>query len=322
MFKKIMIWILIIAVGLAALVFLGPREPVDETISFNKADLGADLEAYLQKQEARFSDIIKGAEKEIVWADGATKGQTEWAVIYIHGFSATKEETRPMPDLVAQALGANLYFTRLAGHGRSGDAMGDPQVNHWLNDVVEAIHIGEQLGKKILLIGVSTGGSLITWAANKPDLMQQVEGIVQISPNFGVQAAGSEILSIPWAEYLTPMIVGSERSWEAHNEEHQKWWSTRYPSVALLPMAASINLARSLDHKKIDVPAFFIWSPKDTVIVPKLVEDVAQNWGEGADTMKIEESDDPNNHVIAGRILSPSTTDTVADSIIEWAESL
>ncbi|MDD4273595.1 MAG: hypothetical protein PHG14_07705 [Desulfobacter postgatei] len=38
--------------------------------------------------------------------------------VYIHGFSATRKETAPLSDLVAKTLNANLFYTRLSGHGR------------------------------------------------------------------------------------------------------------------------------------------------------------------------------------------------------------
>ena len=62
--------------------------------------------------------------------------QTQWAVVYIHGFSASRMETAPLADTIATALGANLFYARLAGHGRGGAAMGEPSVQDWLADGV------------------------------------------------------------------------------------------------------------------------------------------------------------------------------------------
>ena len=72
-------------------------------------------------------DIRPGLQKEIVWANPATKTKTPLAIVYIHGFSASKGEVRPLPDKVASALGANLFFTRLTGHGEDGAAMAEGQ---------------------------------------------------------------------------------------------------------------------------------------------------------------------------------------------------
>jgi esterase/lipase len=63
-----------------------------------------------------------------VWAN-PDKTKTPCAIVYLHGFSATRQETAPLSDLVAAQLGAYLYYTRLAGHGRGGEAMAEPYAN-------------------------------------------------------------------------------------------------------------------------------------------------------------------------------------------------
>jgi len=136
------------AIGFVAIVLLisvfGPRPRVDWTITFSPEDLGADLDAYLSESEALFENIREGAQKEIIWA--GTPGEvTPFSVVYVHGFSASKGEIRPVPDNVAEALGANLFFTRLTGHGQDGDALGRVTANDWLNDVAEALAIAEEV---------------------------------------------------------------------------------------------------------------------------------------------------------------------------------
>ena len=79
---------------------------------------------------------------------------------------------RPLPDKVAAALGANLFYTRLTGHGQDGAAMAEGSVNAWINDYAEAIAIGRAIGDKVVVIGTSTGASLATWAASQPALAQ------------------------------------------------------------------------------------------------------------------------------------------------------
>lgn len=82
----------------------------------------ATIEVTLAAQEAEVPHLCKGCEKRIIWAQ-APAAKTTYCVLYIHGFSATGEELRPLPDMIAQGLGANIYFTCLTGHGQNGDAM-------------------------------------------------------------------------------------------------------------------------------------------------------------------------------------------------------
>ena len=80
------------------------------------------LDGYLRQSESRVSGIRPGCEKKIAWHNGQRR-QRELAIVYIHGFSASRMETWPLCDRLAEAIGANLFYTRLTGHGQDGDAM-------------------------------------------------------------------------------------------------------------------------------------------------------------------------------------------------------
>lgn len=301
----------------------GPRETVDWTISFAEADLGEDVEAYLNDSEAAFDDIIEGAQKEVIWA-GAKGAKTPLSIVYVHGFSASKQEIRPVPDNVAASLGANLYFTRLAGHGRGGPAMAQATSNDWLNDVAEAIAIGRAIGEQVVVIATSQGGTMTAMSAVNPDVMRNVAGIVFISPNFGVASKSAGLLTAPFARTFVPLIAGTERSFEPVNAEQEKWWTTRYPIEAVFPMAASVQAAAALPFESILTPAFFIYSPQDTVVRPSEIERVAESWAGKKEiwSVVIGPNDDPAAHVIAGDILSPSLTEPVSARVLEWINGL
>ena len=110
---------IVLALSITGLLLFAPREPVTGPLTFTQDRLGEDLDLYLAAEEGEYDDIIPGTQKRIVWA-GEAGARTTFSIVYIHGFSATSEEIRPVPDNVAEALGANLYYTRLAGHGRGG----------------------------------------------------------------------------------------------------------------------------------------------------------------------------------------------------------
>ncbi|HSO47474.1 MAG TPA: alpha/beta fold hydrolase [Rhizobiaceae bacterium] len=300
--------------------FAGPRPERDETISFDPASIGPDLDAWLAASEAKFPAIRPGAQKEIVWADPATRGKTKLAVIYLHGFSATKMEIRPVPDKVAAALGANLFFTRLTGHGQDGPAMADGSMNAWINDVAEALAIGSRIGERVVVIGTSTGGTLAAWAASKPEMAQNIAALALVSPNFAIQGASIGLLNMPWADRLLPMVLGQERSFEPHNAEQAKWWTTSYPSRAVFPMGALLQTMSEIDPGQINVPAIFFISPDDKVVVPAVARKVQQRWGGPKKLVLVQESGDPSNHVLAGDILSPGNTEAVTRDIVEFVQ--
>ncbi|MCO5133808.1 MAG: alpha/beta hydrolase [Phyllobacteriaceae bacterium] len=314
--------ILLLLIVLAAAFVLGPRPDTAETMTFDAATLDPDLDAHLARSEAAYSDIRAGLHKGIIWADPAAKTKTPVSIVYLHGYSASRVEIDPVPQNVARALGANLYYTRLSGHGRSNDAMAEAKLTDWFDDTAEALEIGRRLGDKVLVLSVSTGGTLATWAASQPELAAKMDGLVMISPNYAVHGAPIWLLNMPWAETLLPLILGAERSWEPRNEGQAHGWTTRYPSKAVFPMGALLKVVSGIDPASLKVPALFIYSMQDKVVVPERAADVAKAWGGPAQVVNIETADDENHHVIAGDILSPGTTDAVSGIIIDWARGL
>lgn len=307
--------LLIVAIVVFA---LGPRPEINAEITFDAAVLDEGLDVYLETQESKVSNLVDGAQKEIVWADPTAQYQTDIALVYIHGFSATKHETRPVTDKIADVLGANIYYARLKGHGRDGDGMAEATFQDWANDYAEAIKIGEKIGKKLIILSASTGSSLTTWGLANPDISKNIAGVVMISPNFELHGISTWLANIPWAEIILPTVGGSQRSWEPLNEEHGKWWTTSYPSKAIFPMTSMLKVLKSIDKSKIKTPAFFIYSPNDKVIISSEVAKVASEWGGETKVLQIEETSDPYSHVIAGDILSPENTNRVTYEIIAW----
>lgn len=320
--KRLLLFILLL-LGIAAIaMYAGPRPDRNETVSFDPASIGPDPEAWLAAAEEKIPSIRPGAQKEIVWANPATREKTKLSVVYLHGFSATKMEIRPVPDKVAAALGANLFFTRLTGHGQDGPAMAEGSMNAWINDVAEALAIGSMIGERVVVIGTSTGGTLAAWAASKPEMAKNIAALALVSPNFAIQGASIGLLNMPWADRLLPMILGQERSFEPHNAEQAKWWTTSYPSRAVFPMGALLQTMSRIDPGQIKVPAIFIVSPDDKVIVPAVAQQVHERWGGPKKLVLVKESGDPSSHVIAGDILSPGNTEAVTRDIVAFVQSV
>lgn len=315
--------VLLLIVAVAAVWLLAPREPVDRVISFDDGSIGPDLDQWLAGREAAFADIVPGVQKRIFWA-GAKGVKTPLAVVYVHGFSATSEEIRPVPDEVAKALGANLFFTRLAGHGRGSAAMAEPVAGDWIEDMAEAMAVGRRIADRVLVISTSTGATLAAIAATDPVLSQDLAGVVMISPNFAINNAAAGLLDMPLARWWGPVVAGATQSFEPANAEQAKYWTTSYPTTALFPMGALVAHARDVDYAAAKVPALFIYALADRVILPAAISPVARAWG-GPTSEALREmtaGDDAYSHVIAGDVLSPGQTEPVVDLILDWAIGL
>lgn len=312
-----------VVIALAAIWFLGPREPAQLAIDFTQINITSDIDAYLAEGESGFDDITPNTEKRVIWANGVGE-KTSVALVYIHGFSASSEEIRPVPDKVAQALGANLYFTRLRGHGRSNEAMAEADVGQWMQDVGEALEIGRRIADKVIVMSTSTGGTLIAAAALDQASMQNVEGVIFISPNFGINSPVAGLLTWPFARYWVPLILGADRITTPRNPLHEKYWNTTYPSVALLPMAAVVEGVNRADFSSVNIPALFYYSDNDQVVDPMRTAAFIQGWGGATSRIIVEMGvgDDEFSHLITGDIVSPRQTPIAIKAILAWVDTL
>lgn len=305
----------------------GPREDGTLDYVFLEDQIGPDVDAYFASQEARFSDITPGAEKRVIWA-GEPGVRTPLSVIYVHGFSATSEEIRPVPDRIAEALGANLVYTRLSGHGRPGDVLNDVSASDWTRDTAEAIEVGRAVGEQVIVIGTSTGATLLAGAITRaPTLTDDIKGAIFLSPNFGLNSSMAFLLDWPGARYWLGWVIGHRVQFESSSEAHATYWTRDYPITGLLPMSALVKSVKALDFETALVDALFWYSPDDQVVRPDEIERVAYAWDRGFSSATIAhpnltDADDPNAHVVAGEILSPAQTEATVSAMLEWIEGL
>ncbi|MEM1403779.1 MAG: alpha/beta fold hydrolase [Pseudomonadota bacterium] len=261
--------------------------------------------------------ITSGAEKRIRWA-GTPGERTQHVVIYIHGFSATRQEIAPVPELVADALGANLFETRLTGHGLLNNGPLVATGEEWLRDGAEALAIGEALGDELIIMGTSTGATLATAMAEHPGF-DAVSTLVFVSPNFGPASAGSGIMTGPFGPQLTRLLVGERTSWDAANDAQEMYWTTDYPSSTLVEMMRLVDLANALTPT-VQVPnAFLVYSPKDDVVsVEKFLAAFEALPAGRKGIHKVDDPDSLSPHVLSGDILAPGTSEGTAAVISDF----
>ena len=306
------------------LVFVfGPREPVRLSAGHNKIMIGDDIDAYLAMREGQFDDIIDGVGKQVIWADEANV-KTPLSIIYLHGFTASSKEIRPVPDRVATALGANLYFTRFTGHGRQPTALANATVGHWMDDVGEAIEIGKQIGETVIIMATSTGGTLAAAAALDKAAMENIGGIIFVSPNFAINSRAANLLTWPFARQWVPLVIGKEQQGNPRNDLHARYWMMTYPTTALMPMAAIVAAVDRESYDDVEVPALFYYSRQDQVVAPEKTAAFAGSWGGESNSIiaSLTADDDRFSHIIAGDIVSPNQTESAVEQMIAWITGL
>ncbi|WP_316842866.1 alpha/beta hydrolase [Pedobacter gandavensis] len=220
----------LIAVILVALVvyFMGPR-PAQPLYSAQLPVVPQlpELENYVKTIESKHK-IKPGNEAEIVWADSALKQQSEYSVVYLHGYSASKEEGNPVHTHLAKEIHANLYLARLADHGvDTVAAMEYYTPDRAWESAKQALEIGKRLGKKVILVGTSTGGTLaLKLAATYP---KEVYSLMLISPNIEINDKFAWLLNNPWGLQIARLnFGGKEREVSGDGPEYNKYWYTKY----------------------------------------------------------------------------------------------
>ncbi len=314
--KKKIFFLIIVLAGIFVISLHLTRYKIDEKINPSSVPASiAELDSYLNKSESKFKDIVPGAEKKIIWA-AQNHEQTEYAVVYIHGFSASRQEVAPLPELVAKDLNANLYYTRLKGHAENHDAFAESSANDWLNDAVEAFEIGKKIGRKVILMGTSTGSSLIIWLVNQEQYRKDTASVVLISPNFYPANKLIKLFLYPAGVEFSKLIYGNERYWEPENASVARYWNHKYRWEAITPMILLVDNNKNIPYEKINTPALFIYTSNDKVIdTDEIVKKFALY---GSKNKKLLNLIQCKNHVMAGDIYSPESTPLLHSEIISF----
>lgn len=266
------------------------------------------LAAALSAREAARPRLRPGLGAEIVFANPGIPARTRFALVYLHGFSASKGETRPLPDKLARTLGANLYFPRLSGHGEDAAALAAAHERDWLTEARAAVEIGRRLGEQVILMATSTGGTLVPFLLLDPLLAPRIAAAILIAPNFGLASPGAPLLTLPCAGRLLPLLLGPTRSFLPQNDLQQRFWTNDYPVAALLPMARLVRRARHLPVERIATPCLFYYDPGDRIVSARATERIFRRWGGPKERAAPGPVEDPNRHVIAGDAYAPSGT--------------
>lgn len=267
------------------------------------------LDDYLISGESRFPKIKKNCEKRIVWyADRREK--TDRAIVYIHGFSASRMEIWPLCDRLADGLAANLFYTRLSGHGQDGPAMGNARLRDWLSDGMEAVTIGGRIGTKVTLIGTSTGATLATWLASQPSLSSRIHQLILLSPNYFPKNPLAAAALWPPTFGIFEHLFGGWRSFTVINNLHAHYWTARYPLKAIATMMRLVWLSWRIDLKHATMPVLMMVNPWDRVINVSVAMFRFRGFPSPRKRLVLFHGNrDLGRHILAGDILSPQTTE-------------
>lgn len=262
--KWLRITLAVIAI-LAVVYWFGPEPATpkyDTSLPAVPAD-AAGLEQYVHARESRHR-LKPDNEARIVWSDSLHQ-KTPYSVVYLHGFSASPREGDPVVSDFALRYGCNLYMSRLDGHGidTSEPLLTMTAAGLW-RDAREALCIGRALGRKVILIGTSTGGTLaLKLAAEYPE---EVYAVINMSPNIAINDRMAFLANNPWGLQLARQVKGGlyNHTSGKGDPEISRYWYTSYRLEAITELQ---NLLESTmtpsTFKKIRQPVLNLYYYKD-----------------------------------------------------------
>jgi pimeloyl-ACP methyl ester carboxylesterase len=224
--KAIKILLGVVVLILAAY-FLGPVMP-KPVLDNNLPGITGNISDYVSNLDSA-EKVRPGNEAKIIWANDSLRQQTEYVLLYLHGFSASRREGFPVNEDFPARYGCNAYLARLASHGLVTDeALLDMTPARLYESAKQALVISGQLGKKIIIMGTSTGGTLaLKLAADFPEM---VYGLILYSPNVQIKSKASVLLSKPWGLQIARLNFGGKYRdlSTGGTEEFCKYWYCRY----------------------------------------------------------------------------------------------
>lgn len=311
--------VLIILTVIVALFIFAPRPILDPAPPATQvpAELtAADAESWLAQAEMDHGHVIEGAEASIVWADKPAR--TPLVFLYIHGFSATRQETAPVTERVAAHFGANTLYARLAGHGLSRNAM-NASAEDWLQSMVDIWEIAHRIGDRVVVLATSTGAPLTTWMLEHVADPKIIHSLIFISPNFQIRHSLDFLLTWPLAERWVPRLLGGEHSWEPESELADRYWTSRYSILAIIEMQKVVDWAANVRTLRGGIPLATLYMEDDPTINHAAAVDFHEDWDHDVKSLHRVDLDEENpQHVFAGDITAPHRTDWCIQRCIEF----
>lgn len=304
---------LLILIGILAVVYLlgpAPSKPVYTADLPVVPENSAALEAYVASDQQQHK-VKPGNEARIVWYNDSLKQPTEYVIVYLHGFSASQMEGDPVHREIAKQFGCNLYLARLSQHGidTTEQLVNLTPDNYW-ESAKEAYAVAKQLGKKVLLMGTSTGGTLaLQLAATYPE----IAGLLLISPNIEINNPAASFANNHWGLQIARMVQNGNYNKIASCEtvpDYAKYWNCNYRLEAIVALQELLETTMTEENfKKIQQPVLTLAYYKneqaqDPVVKVSAMRTMMQSIATPADKKRFLEMPNTGNHVQASPLVS------------------
>ena len=314
--------IVIILLGIVVY-FIGPK-PEEPELNKNLPSIWAsiaNIEEFVDNKDEGLN-VKEDNESRIIWANDSMKERTNYCLLYLHGFSASWYEGYPANIEFARHFGFNAYFPRLASHGIDTiDALADMTPDRLWESAKEALMIARSLGKKVIIMGTSTGGTLgLKLAADFPEY---VDALILYSPNIAINNDAAFLLSGPWGLQIGRQFNGGKYrvSDEDSISEVCRYWNCKYRMEAVVYLQQLLDATMNEEtFEEVTAPVFLGYYYKNeenqdqTVKVDAMLK-MFEQLGTSPNEKEKVAFPEAGDHVIANELTSASVDEVIRETI-------
>ena len=257
--------VVLMIISVLAIVYLFGPTPAKPVYEKTLPVITLPVDDYVKLIESHHK-IKPDNEARIIWANDSLKQKTDYAIVYLHGFTASQGEGDPLHKNIAKKFGCNLYISRLAEHGldTTDQFINFTAENYW-QSVKEALAIGEKIGNKIILMGTSTGGTnALQLAAAYPN---DIAALILLSPNIAINDPMAWVANNHWGLQIARLVKnGDFVSSKDQRDEFKKYWYShfRLEGVSALQEMLETSMTKET-FEKVTQPTLMLYYYKDAV---------------------------------------------------------
>ena len=290
----------------------------------NVSDVPEDIDGYLKQKESEVSDIYPYAEKTVFW-NNSKKNKTKYSIVFIHGFTTTGYQSKEFLNKLSAALNANLFMTRLSGHGVPYEGTKQMQIDKIMYDVAEAIIIGERIGENVILIGHSLGGALSMLAADDELLSKKIDTLVLFAPgNSGISpfAFMNTLISslVDRTGSLCWLIDCDPRSFMdlPEDEKWENYFATDFDTNIFYQIARIPFATDSISYDTISTSALVFYDENDRLVNAGKLKSNFEKWAAKNKVVSIETLETDRGRHMFPSIANPHLDQLFLDEIKNW----
>lgn len=297
--------------------------------SFLKKDMPASFDDFykFKLEQSKKKNVRPGNEEKLIrFAD-----KTPVAILYIHGFNASKGEGEFVVDKLANELKYNTYYLRLPGHGTTKEDQASVSYKDMLDESVETLMMMQKLGDRVIVIGTSMGGLIATYLA--AEYPEKVSGLVLASPFYNfTTTTGRLLFCYPTYKFFTwvaPLRVDTDPIPPEKDNWTLYWYQENYLSSTKLLVDLVNYVDKKENYSKISSPVLLLYYYKDEKNQDKSasVEDMLRVYdsiaaGKKSNALNKKVIISNGSHVLTSKYVTPSDPELVKKEIAEFARKI